>query len=249
MGHIISGNEIKPNSNNIKAISAISSPVNRTEVLRILGLLKFFSKFIPNLSELTANIRNLTKKNVPFLWTSKHEAELSLLKILISTPPILKIFDPKKPIVIQCDASSEGLGCCLLQEGHPIAFASRCLTNSEKKWAQIEKELCAIVFAFQKFHYYVYGYNVLVQTDHKPLIPIFSKHLDKVTARLQRMLLKLLKYHINITYLPGRDMLIADILSRSCSKEPVVDDPEMEYVIHPTIYPCQKKKNKFLVMP
>lgn len=139
------------------------------------------------------------------------------------------------PITIQCDASSEGLGTVLLQDGHPVSFASRTLTKSEKRYAQIEKELAAIVFSFEKFHYYVYGHQVLVQTDHKPLIPIFSKSLDNVSARLQRMLLRLLKYNVQVTYLPGKHMLVADILSRCYIKDEVQDDPEMQYVIH-TLY-------------
>lgn len=232
LGQIISAEGIKPDSHNVRAILELESPQNKTEVLRVLGLLKFFSKFIPNLSQLTTNLRELTKKYVQFKWEDRHELELNTLKALITKSPTLRIFDPKLPITIQCDASSEGLGCCLLQQGHPVAFASRCLTNTEKRWAQIEKELLAIVFACEKFHYFIYGYNVTVHSDHKPLIPIFSKDLDKVTARLQRMLLRLLKYKINIIYLPGKDMVIADILSRSSIKDSVQDDSEMEYVVH-----------------
>lgn len=177
-------------------------------------------------------MRMLTRKDVKFSWNGEHEMELKILKIIVSNYPVLKIFNPEIPILVQCDASSEALGCCLMQDGHPVAFASRCLTKTEKKWAQIEKELASIVFCFEKFHYFVYGYDVTVQTDHKSLIPIFSKHLDNVTARLQRMLLKLLKYRINITYLPGKDMVVADTLSRSYIKDEVPDDPELEYVVH-----------------
>nr|CAI5828457.1 unnamed protein product [Callosobruchus analis] len=195
-------------------------------------MLKFFSKFIQNLSRLTSNMRNLTKKDVPFNWTKEHEQELSILKGIISKEPILQIFDPSKPILIQCDASSEAFGSCLLQDGHPIVFASRSLSKSEKRWAQIEKELGAIVFACGKMHYFIYGFEITIQTDHKPLIPIFNKDLDKASARLQRMLLKLLKYNIKITYLPGKDMLVADALSRSYIGESVADDPEMTHIVH-----------------
>nr|CAI5851190.1 unnamed protein product [Callosobruchus analis] len=249
LGHIISKDKIMPNDENIKAVHAIESPNNRSEVLRILGLVKFFSKFIPNLSELTKNLRYLTKKNIPFSWTSDHEKELLNLKSLITSSPILRIFDTSLPIVIQCDASSEALGCCILQEGHPVAFASRCLTESEKRWAQIEKELASIVFCFEKFHNYLYGFDVTVQTDHKPLVAIFSKGLDNVTARLQRMLLRLLKYRITITYLPGKDMVIADTLSRSYIKDEVLDDPEMEYIVHSlynNVAMSQERKQQFI---
>lgn len=91
----------------------------------------------------------------------------------------------------------------------------------------------AITFAFKKFHYFTYGYRVLVQTDHKPLINIFAKPLENVTARLQRMLLTLLRYDIEIKYLPGKEMLVADILSRSYLKTETSDDiTEIEYTVH-----------------
>lgn len=100
------------------------------------------------------------------------------------------------------------------------------------RYAQIEKELLAIVFSFEKFHYFTYGQEVVVQTDHKPLIAIFKKDLNKISARLQRMLLKLLKYKIKLTYLPGREMYISDTLSRAYINENTPDDPEMQYTIH-----------------
>lgn len=176
----ISSKGVRPDDENFKAISAVEVPTNKTEVLRILGLAKFFSKFIPNLSKHTEHLRDLTKKNTKFYWSPAHDLELNNLKQLVSHSPILKIFDPNSEIVIQCDASSEGLGCVLLQEGRPISFASRTLSKSEKRYAQIEKELLAICFAFEKFHYFVYGHPVTVQSDHKPLGPIFVKDLRRL---------------------------------------------------------------------
>lgn len=232
MGQIISSDGVRPDEKNMKAVLAIENPKNRSELLRILGMLKFFSKFIPNLSALSANLRDLTKKSVPFNFTKVHEDELNELKAMLTNTPTLRIFDPKLETVVQCDASGEGLGCCLMQLGHPVAFASRSLSNAEKRYAQIEKELLSIVFACEKFHYFIYGHEIVVQTDHSPLVPIFKKNLDKVSNRLQRMLLRLLKYHINIIYVPGKNMYVADTLSRAFIKTEVQDDPEMEYIVH-----------------
>ena len=98
---------------------------------------------------------------------------------MLQTALILKYFDCTKPIVIQGDASQSGLGVCLMQAGSPIAYASRSLSEIEKQYAQIEKEALAIVFAMEKFYTYVYGRNdVTVETDHKPMISIFSKALS-----------------------------------------------------------------------
>lgn len=231
MGQEISESVIKPHNKNIECIKALKTPDNKKDLLKILGMFKFFSKFIPNLSKLTHNMRNLTRNDIPFEWTSNHETELTTLKLLISSKPILSIFNENKATVVQCDASNQELGCALMQE-KPISFSSRSLSKTEQKYAQIEKEMLAIVFAFEKFHYFVYGRPVIVQTDHKPLVSIFSKNLDKVSNRLQRMLLKLLKYDIKIEYIPGSQMYVADVLSRFIANQPTADNPDMEYIIH-----------------
>ena len=92
---------------------------------------------------------------------------------------------------MQCDASQSGLGACIIQDQGPICFASRSLSDVEKRYSQIEKGMLAFTFAANKFHYYIYGRSVEVHSDHMPLIPIFQKDLSKIyTDRLQRMKLK-----------------------------------------------------------
>lgn len=99
--------------------------------------------------------------------------------------------------------------------------------------AQIEKELLSIVFATQKFHNYIYGKRINVTTDHKPLISILNKKISEIlSTRLQRMRIKLLKYQINIAYIPGKEMHIADLLSRSFVKETDVDDTWLREIVH-----------------
>ena len=88
---------------------------------------------------------------------------------MFTNSPVLQFFDPRKPTRISVDASSSGMGAVLLQDQHPIAYASKSLTTSQKNYAQIEKEMLAIVFGCNKFHDYVYGLpNIVVETDHKP---------------------------------------------------------------------------------
>ena len=101
---------------------------------------------------------------------------------------MLTYYDETKPVVIQADASHSGLGACLLQNGQPISYASRSLTETGQCCAQIEKELLAIVFAMQRFHHFIYGVDVIVHSDHKPLESIERKDLHKASPRLQRML-------------------------------------------------------------
>ena len=119
-------------------------------------------------------------------------------------------------VTIQWDASEKGLGATLLQNGQPVAFASRTLTPVEQRYAQMEKECLAIVFACTKFSQYITRRElVTVESDHKPLQAIFKKSLLAAPGRLQRMILRLQKYNINVIYKPGSQMYVADHLSRA----------------------------------
>lgn len=216
MGHILSNGQIKPDGKYREAILKIKKPENKNDVMRLLGLFKYLAKFIPNLSKLSAALRELTRNDVEFSWTDKHEMEMRNLLNIITSDPVLVVYDPKKPVTVQTDASKDGLGCVLIQEGHPVAYASRTLSKSEQKWAQIEKELLAIVFACQRFHFFLYGREFTVESDHKPLETLVKRDIDNVTARLQRMFMSLLRYpRLRVVYKPGRDMLVADCLSRA----------------------------------
>ena len=151
-----------------------------------------------------------------FTWDSSQEEAFQAIKSMISSAPLLKYYDVASETTIQCDASESGLGATLLQEGQPVAFASRSLSTVERQYAQIEKECLAIVFACSRFNQYLHGRELTtVETDHKPLVPIFQKSIHSAPKRLQRMLLRLQRYNLNVTYLPGSQMYIADMLSRA----------------------------------
>ena len=99
----------------------------------------------------------------------------------------MRYFDERKPTILQYDASQSGLGVCLLEEGHPVAYASRALTAAEKNYALIEKELLSIVFGIEKFETHAYGRHVIVEADHKPLETICQKFIATAPTRLQRI--------------------------------------------------------------
>ena len=124
----------------------------------------------------------------------------------------LQYYDQRKPVTVQADASQRGLGTCLLQEGEPIAYASKSLTDTETRYANIERELLAIVFTCQQFN------TSDQQSDHKPLEMIHQKSLASAPPRLQRMLLQLQRYDVTIRYRPGKEMLLAHALSRCPSR-------------------------------
>ena len=126
---------------------------------------------------------------------------------MITSAPVLRSYDLKEEVTIQCDASEKGLGTTLLQRGQPVAFASRSLTSAEQNYAQIEKECLAIVFSCERFDQYLHGREMItVNIDHKLLVPIFTKPIHTAPKRLQRMLLRLQKYNLAVRYLPYQNV-------------------------------------------
>ena len=215
VGHLVTGEGVRADPEKVKALQEMPNPENVADVQRFLGFVNYLSKFIPKLSDHVEPLRLLTHKDVLWHWTEEHEKAMKTVKELVSDDVKLRYYDKEKPLVLQCDASDFGLGACIMQEGAPIAFASRRLTPTERGYAQIEKELLSVVFGIEKFHTYTYGRPIFVESDHKPLESIVRKQLHMTPKRLQRMLLRLQGYDINLRYRPGREMTLADTLSRA----------------------------------
>lgn len=216
MGHRISTAGLKTDPAKVQGIVDMPTPKNKHDVKRVLGMTNYLQKFAPNLSAATAPMRELLKERNHFQWDEQVQGQsFEMVKRLISQAPVLKFFDPTVSVELQCDASDKGLGACLLQEGQPVAYASRSLTDTEVAYAQIEKETLAIVFAAERFEQFIYGRPVKVDTDHKPLETIFKKNLNSAPRRLQRMLLRLQKFDLTVSYKKGTEMYLADALSRA----------------------------------
>ncbi|KAL0867464.1 hypothetical protein ABMA27_008251 [Loxostege sticticalis] len=216
LGHRISKNGLYPDDSHLTAITNMPSPKDKKDVERFLGLVTYVGAFIPNLSDRTLPLRELLKKETEWHWDERHNKCIDDLKKCLMTRPVLQYYCLKKPIVLSVDASKTGLGACLMQNNLPVCYASKALTKTEQRYAQIEKELYACVFACERFHAYIYGrVDVTVETDHKPLISIFKKPIVDAPLRLQRMLLRLQRYTFRLIYKPGRHLHIADALSRA----------------------------------
>lgn len=215
-GHILSSAGLKVDPEKVAAVSDMPSPSDVKAVQRFVGFVTYLAKFLPRLSEICEPLRRLMDKDAVWHWLPKHDAAVREIKQLVTATPVLRYYDVTKPVTIQSDSSQHGLGCCLMQEGQPVAFASRALTPTEQNYAQIEKECLSIVFACQRFHHYLYGRDhINAETDHKPLIAIFSKPLLNAPKRLQSMLLALQGYNLKVVYKPGPEMYLSDTLSRA----------------------------------
>ena len=234
LGHKLTGEGLQPDQTKIEAIIGMPAPQDKLGVQRLLAMVNYLAKFIPGMSEITALLRELLKKHVPWHWTANHQAAFEKIKEILSTDRVLRYYDVTKPVVLQTDASSKGLGAVLLQDGFPVAYASRTMTTTQERYAQIEKELLAVVFACERFHQYIYGKTVEVHSDHKPLENILKKPLGAAPARLQRMLLRLQKYDINLIYKPGKLLKVADTLSRAQLAETAeeISEQDMKSQVH-----------------
>ena len=188
---------------------------------------------MPNLASNSSALRQLLVKDANWEWTEEHTKQFSDLQFLVTNSPVLKYFDPNLPVKLSVDA---GLGSVLLQlhkdDWHPVAFASRALSKTERRYSQIEKETLAVVYASEKFNQFVYGRRFLVESDHKPLQSIFKRNINKAPPRIQRLLLRLQKYDIDLVFSPGNSIPVPDALSRAYLPNTEEDDKSPEYQIH-----------------
>ena len=229
-GCLYDANGIHPYPGKVNAVHALPAPTNITELQEFLGLVTYLSPFIPGLSTLTTPLWELLKKDADFTWNCTYDTAFEQINEAIISDTTLRYFDPSLPVTIRVDASQVSLGAALLQNGKPIAFASKGLTETECQYANIEREMLAAVFGVERFHTYIYGWTFTIESDHKPLESISRKNLADTPAWLQCMMLCLQGYNFTIHYCPGKEMVIPDTLSWF-SPQPGPDLP-LDIAIH-----------------
>lgn len=215
LGQNLSKDGLSATPSRIEAIVNYPTPTKADELNRFLAMYRFNSNFIENLSHHTHPLRLLLKKNVIWSWDQNHQKCFDDLKQRLIQSPVLQLFNENEPITLSVDASGYGLGATLLQKGKPIGFASASLKEEQKRYAQIEKELLAVVFGLRHFNFYTYGRPVTVETDHKPLVGLKEKPFETISPRLQRLLYKVIQYDYQLKYVPGKELATADALSRA----------------------------------
>ena len=179
----------------------------------------YLQQFLPNLAEMEKPLREMDKSSVIFTWDSNHQRCFEQIKELVAKSVTLAFYDRSKPVVLQTDYSTKGLGVALVQEGKPIHFGSKTLSPAESNYAPIEGEMLAIVYGIKKFSDYVYCRRFTIESDHKPLRHIQHKNISMAPPRLKSMLMKLSGYDYEIQYKPGSQMVLADTMSRLSSSE------------------------------
>ena len=222
LGHIITAEGLKPSPRKLKAVVDAPQPTKLSELKTFLGLLNYYTKFLPNLATSLAPLYKLLQKNQKWQWGTEQENAYKEAKHLLTTAQILTHFDSDKPLVLACDASPYGVGAVLshVVDGNkekPIAYASRSLSTAERKYSQLDKEALAIVYGVTRFHQFVYGRQFTLYSDHKPLIHIFGETKSvpaMASARIQRWALTLGAYSYSIKFKKGSLHGNADALSR-----------------------------------
>ena len=174
-GMIYDANGAHSDPKKVDAIHKMPPQDTKLQIQHFLGMVTYLSPFIPSVSTHTAPLQKLLKKDSEFIWNPTYQGAFNQIKKSVCKDTRLRYFNVWKPITVQVDASKKGLGAALLQEGCPVAFASKAVTPTEQQYANIEHEMLACVFRAERFHMYVFGHAFTIESDHKPLEQINLK--------------------------------------------------------------------------
>ena len=221
LGYKISGRGVETTEDKVAAITGAPEPRDVAELRCWLGLINYYGKFLQGLASTLSPLYALLRQNHVWRWTQVERKAFEDAKRLLRSPPVLAHFDPKLPVILACDASPVGLGCILSQKTRqgerPIAFYSRSLNDTEKRYSQTDREGLAVVAGVKKFHYYLAGRPFSIRTDHKPLLGLIGemKPLPQMASpRVVRWALMLSAYDYHLEYVPGVKQSHCDALSR-----------------------------------
>lgn len=231
-GHSISRQGYTVDSKKVNAISNFPLPQDITDLRSFLGLANQLGGFSPALATAAQPLRDLLKPRNIWRWTTQHDAAFEEVKRVLVSPPVLAHFDPALPTMLETDASRlRGLGFVLRQrheDGWRLTqCGSRFLTDVESRYAVVEIELAAVLWAVRKCGAYLTGLpHFSIVVDHRPLVPILnSKLLSEIeNPRLQRMRMKLCGYSFTASWQQGKTNNIADALSRAPIQDPSTED-------------------------
>ena len=217
LGHVVSANGVQTDPKKLRAVEQFPPPHDLKTLRSFLGLASYYRKFVPNFATVARPLHALTKKDVPFLWSSECQDALTKLKKLLTSAPVLAYPDFAKPFVLETDASGEGLGAVLAQQQEdnsirPIAYASRSLQSHEKNYGSTELEGLGVVWAVKHFRPYLYGHKCEVFTDHSALTSLLNT--PQPSGKLARWGMAIQELDLHIRHRSGKSNANADGLSR-----------------------------------
>ena len=216
LGHVVSDQGISVQEAKIVKIKEFSTPKTEKSLKRFLGMCGYYRPYIKHFASITEPLTRLLSKSTDFLWGKEQDEAFNVLKEKLMTAPILTYPDFSKPFIIACDASDCGIGSVLLQKGErrllPIAYASKTLSSTERRYSVTEREALAVVWSLKKFRDYCLGYPVTIYTDHMPVCDLFRNR--QLHGKLARWFLQVQEFEPNIRYIPGSKSTLADWLSR-----------------------------------
>ncbi|WVZ92844.1 hypothetical protein U9M48_038882, partial [Paspalum notatum var. saurae] len=204
LGHIVSKGGIMVDPSKISSVMDWKVPEVVKEVRGFLGLAGYYTRFIESFSRIAKPMTSLLEKGVPFNWTKERQAAFDELKKRLTTAPVLTLPDLTKSFTVYCDASKEGLGCVLMQEGKVIAYASRQLRKHEVNYPTHDLELAAVVHALKIWRHYLFGNKCEIYTDHKSLKYIFTQ--NELNMRQRRWLELIKDYNWRYITIQGKLM-------------------------------------------
>ena len=223
LGHIVSHHGVSMQQHKVAAVRAWKVPVNVTEVRSFLGLANFYRRFVQGYAEIARPLTDLTRKaedgEPSFTWGPEAQRAFDELKRRVASAPVLAHPDPQRPWVINADASKHALGAVLQQpqdDGtlRPVAYWSYKLKAAERNYSATELELMALVLSTKEWRVYLHGspHDIQLLSDHKPLMYLNGK--EQLNQRLTNWNEQLGDYTFVVSYVPGKDNVVADALSR-----------------------------------
>lgn len=230
LGYVIRAGEVRPNPEKVRALLEAPFPKTARQVRQFLGLASYFRRFIPGFANIASPLYPLTKLKGRITWTQEHSKAHEKIVSILSSEPVLTIFEPSKPVELHTDASSDGYGAILIQRDqnvpHVIAYFSRRTTKVESRYHSYELETLAVVRAVENFRHYLYGQYFTVYTDCNSLKA--SKAKINLSPRVYRWWAFLQAYDFDVVYKEGRSMAHADFLSRNPLPTSVSSDEESD---------------------
>ena len=213
-GHQWSAKGLSPDPKKIAAVKRMHLPRDVETMRSFLRLVNYFNRFIPCLAELSEPLREICRQDMEFELNESVRVAFSRTKEEISRNITLPYFNPGRPTTLQTDASKKGLGAVILQNSRPVFFVSQALTGAEKNYQNLERECLVMIWGMEKFHYFLYGKQFTLETDQKPLVSIYRKHMMEISPRIQRLIMRSFPYQpFDIQYRKGMEIPLADALS------------------------------------